>query len=529
MFDEMHEVVSQLVLKWARQGASTRIDVGEDFTRLTLDTVALTSMGFRFNSYYRSDLHPFIKAMYDILEEAGKRGMRFLPSVFYRPEDKMYKKNIQLLRQTARDVIDERKAQPDAFEGRKDLLTAMLLTQDMKTGRKMSEESVIDNLITFLVAGHETTASTLQFTMYNLLKHPDKYQKLQDEIDSVVGTGPIGLAHVSKLKYLDAVSSISLSQWMSWLLNAFSQCIRETLRLSAPIWAIGREGQQDEVLGGKYLVKKGEQLVCLLSKSHKDTEVWGADAEEFVPERMLDGGFERTQERFPHSWSPFGTGMRSCIGRAFAWQEMLLAYAAMLQSFNFVMDDPAYKLQIQTSLTIRPKGFYIRAIPRGGLTPLQLEARLVGALGGEGRTTKLATDSAKAALKRGNPDSGQKMAIYYGSNSGTCEFMARRLGSDAVDRGFVVSVEPLNIATGAIPKGVPVAIVVSSYEGQPPHNAADFVEWLESLNKDELEGGTYAVWGCGESKTQVIVRRIPAYSYQGTATGRKPINAFPGL
>lgn len=208
MFDEMHEVVSQLALKWARQGSSARIDVGEDLTRLTLDTVALTSMGFRFNSYYHSELHPFIKAMYEVLTEAGKKTNRFLPSIFYTSENKKYQKNIRLLRQTAREVIEERKKQPDGFKGRKDLLTAMVETVDSRTGRKMTEESVIDNLITFLVAGHETTAATLQFTMYNLLKNPEKYQKLQEEIDSVVGTGQISLAHVPKLKYLDAVSII---------------------------------------------------------------------------------------------------------------------------------------------------------------------------------------------------------------------------------------------------------------------------------------------------------------------------------
>lgn len=206
MFDEMHEVVSQLALKWARQGSSARIDVGEDFTRLTLDTVALTSMGFRFNSYYQSELHPFINAMYEVLTEVGKKGNRFLPSIFYTSENKKYHKNIRLLRKTARDVIEERKKEPDGFKGRRDLLTAMMEGVDARTGRKMTEESVIDNLVTFLVAGHETTASTLQFTMYNILKHPDKYQKLQEEIDSVVGTDHISLAHVSKLKYLDAVS-----------------------------------------------------------------------------------------------------------------------------------------------------------------------------------------------------------------------------------------------------------------------------------------------------------------------------------
>ncbi|KXJ86960.1 cytochrome P450 [Microdochium bolleyi] len=495
MFDEMHEVVSQLVLKWARQGPTARIDAGEDLTRLTLDTVALTSMGYRFNSYYQSDMHPFITAMYEVLEEAGKKGTRFLPSVFYTSETKKYHKNIALLRGTAREVIEERKANPDGFKGRKDLLTAMTEGVDIKTGRRMTEESVIDNLITFLVAGHETTAATLQFTMYNLLKNPEKYQKVQEEIDSVVGTGPISLDHVSKLKYLDA-------------------CIRETLRLSAPIWGFAREADQNEVLGGKYQVKKGEQILCLISRSHRDPEVWGPDAEEFVPERMLDGGFERTQAAFPHSWSPFGTGMRSCIGRAFAWQEMLLAYAALLQNLSFVMDNPAYTLQTQTSLTIRPKGFYIRAIPRGGLTPLQLEARLVGAAGdGSGVTTKPAAATSTDAISS-MAEIGQRMAIYYGSNSGTCEFMARRLGKDAADRGFAASIEPLDMAKGALSKGgdVPVVIVASSYEGQATHNAGHFVQWVESLEDNgpsELEGVTYAVFGCGHSDWAKTYQRIP--------------------
>lgn len=258
------------------------------------------------------------------------------------------------------------------------------------------------------------------------------------------------------------------------------------------------------MLGGKYLVKKDEQIVCLLSKSHKDPEVWGPDADEFVPERMLDGGFDRTQEQFAHSWSPFGTGMRSCIGRAFAWQEMMLAFAALLQNFSFVMDNPSYSLQIQTALTIKPKGFYIRAVPRGGLTPLQLEARLVGLCEGDSNNSKSASGRPKPAVppEHQEKEVGEKMSIYYGTNSGTCEFMARRLGSDASDRGLVASVEPLDIAKGALPRGVPVVIVASSYEGQPPQNAGHFVKWVESMNEAELEGVTYAVWGCGKSENQ---------------------------
>lgn len=208
MFDEMHEVTSQLALKWARQGPAQPIDVGEDLTRLTLDTVALCSMGFRFNSYYREDLHPFIKAMYAVLKEAGMKTMRFLPSIFYQSDDRKYHKNIQLLRSTAREVLDSRRALPEGTDTRKDLLSAMMQGVDPKTGCKMTDESVIDNLITFLIAGHETTAATFQFTLYNLVKYPDTYRKVQQEVDAVVGTGAITLEHIPKFKYLAAVGEV---------------------------------------------------------------------------------------------------------------------------------------------------------------------------------------------------------------------------------------------------------------------------------------------------------------------------------
>jgi cytochrome P450 / NADPH-cytochrome P450 reductase len=76
MFDEMHDIASQLALKWARCGPSYEIEVSDDFTRLTLDTLALCSMGYRFNSYYSPELHPFIQAMGDFLTESGNRPRR---------------------------------------------------------------------------------------------------------------------------------------------------------------------------------------------------------------------------------------------------------------------------------------------------------------------------------------------------------------------------------------------------------------------------------------------------------------------
>ena len=205
MFDDMHDIAAQLAMKWARHGALAPIHAADDFTRLTLDTLALCAMDYRFNSYYHDSMHPFIEAMGDFLTECGSRVWRPpLMSFFYRDADEKYNEDIAMLRDTAEDVLKARKANPT---DRKDLLTAMLDGVDPKTGQKLSDSSIIDNLITFLIAGHETTSGLLSFAFYELLKHPESYRKAQEEVDSVIGQGPIKVEHMGKLPYLSAVSS----------------------------------------------------------------------------------------------------------------------------------------------------------------------------------------------------------------------------------------------------------------------------------------------------------------------------------
>lgn len=92
--------------------------------------------------------------------------------------------------------------------------------------------------------------------------------------------------------------------------------MRETLRISAAIPAFSVEALEDTIIGGKYLVHKGEPIACLLAKSHLDPLVYGEDANEFKPERMLDAEFARLQAAFPNSWKPFGNGKRGCIGES---------------------------------------------------------------------------------------------------------------------------------------------------------------------------------------------------------------------
>jgi cytochrome P450/NADPH-cytochrome P450 reductase len=443
-------------------------------------------MDFRFNSYYKEELHPFIEAMGDFLTESGNRNRRpaFAPNFLYRAANEKFYADIALMKSVADEVVAARKKNPS---DRKDLLSAMLDGTDPQTGEKLSDDNITNQLITFLIAGHETTSGTLSFAMYHLLKHPEAYNKVQKEVDEVVGRGPVTVEHLTKLPYISAV-------------------LRETLRITSPITAFGLEAIDDTFLGGKYLVKKGEVVTALLSRGHVDPVVYGSDAQEFVPERMLDDEFARLNKEFPNSWKPFGNGKRACIGRPFAWQESLLALVMLFQNFNFTASDPNYSLEIKQTLTVKPDHFFINATLRHGMTPTELEHVLAG----RGATGSSSSNIKAAKHVDAKAGTGKPMAIYYGSNSGTCEALANRLASDAAGHGFsATTVGPLDQAKQNLPEDRPVVIVTASYEGQPPSNAAHFIKWMEDLSGNEMEKVSYAVFACGHHDWVETFHRIP--------------------
>ncbi|KAH8660283.1 cytochrome P450 [Xylariales sp. PMI_506] len=483
MFDEMHDVAAQLALKWARFGPKKSILVTDDFTRLALDTLALCSMGFRFNSFYSEQMHPFIEAMGEFLTQCGIRTLRPpLPSIFYRQEDAQYRQNIDVLRRTAQDVLKERASDPE--NPRKDLLAAMLDGKDPVTGQRMTDGSIVDNLITFLIAGHETTSGTLSYAIYRLLKNPEMYQKVQEEVDNVIGKGPITAQHMQKFPYISAV-------------------LRETLRLDSPIPIFTVQPIEDTVVGGKYPLRKDDTILVFLPRLHLDPEVYD-DPRTFKPERMLDENFNQLPK---NAWKPFGSGARACIGRPFAWQEAVLALAMLFQNFNFVLDDPDYVLDHVQTLTLKPKDLRIRATLRDGMDPVQLENRLRGA----GKNASTPASEKAAGAFADDDTSYQPITILFGSNTGTCESLAQRLSLDALAHGYKVStLSSLNAARENLPKDQPVVIITPSYEGQPADNAAQFVPWLENIqDKSALTNVRYAVFGCGNHDWAQTFHRIP--------------------
>lgn len=181
--------------------------------------------------------------------------------------------------------------------------------------------------------------------------------------------------------------------------------------------------------------------------------------------------------------------------------------ALLLQNFDFELADPEYKLSIHKTLTIKPRGLYIRARLRDGLTPASLQRRL---LGGKVQAPSMTLSPLQRAGTTPDTSQSQDLLICYGSNMGTCQALAHILSRDAAVHGFNATVLAMDrIQPHRIIPSTPIVIVTASYEGQPPDNANTFIRWLQGLTESPLAGVHHAVYGCGNRDWVDTFQRIP--------------------
>ncbi|WP_068426999.1 bifunctional cytochrome P450/NADPH--P450 reductase [Piscicoccus intestinalis] len=477
MFDGMVDIAEQLMLKWERLGPEADIDVTHDFTRLTLDTIAVCSFSYRFNSFYSSSMHPFVDSMVDALQESGDRGRRLpLQNRLMLLTQRRYDEDIRLMHEVADKIIAHRKEHP-LPDGRSDILDTMLGATDPQTGETLSDENVRYQMVTFLIAGHETTSGLLSFTLYELLKNPEVMRAAREHVDEVLGDRYPTYADLSKLGYLD-------------------QILRETLRLWPTAPAFGLYPYEPTTIGGReggpaYPLNPDESALVLTPSLHRDPAVWD-DPERFDPDRF---SFERAKTIPANAWKPFGNGQRSCIGRGFALQEAQLVLALMLQRFDLDWADPGYELKVKETLTLKPEGFFARFSVRSDRS-VQGPAR--------GTDSEPVSDEVPAVESHGTP-----VRILFGSNAGTSESFANQVSRQATRLGYSPSVAPLDEGVDALPSEGALVVVTASYEGQPPDNAKQFVPWLEAVPDGALDGVRYAVFGCGNTDWARTYQRIP--------------------
>ncbi|MEQ1731763.1 MAG: cytochrome P450, partial [Vicinamibacterales bacterium] len=327
-FDDMLDIADQMLTKWERMGQEADFDVSDNMTRLTLDTIALCGFNYRFNSFYQNEPHPVVEAMVRALSEAGNRSRRLpIQNQLMVRTQRQYEADGAYMHSVSNDLIVKRRKLAED-EAPRDLLQLMMKGKDSLTGEGLDDVNIRNQMLTFLVAGHETTSGLLTFAIHMLLEHPDILRKAQEEVDRVLGDETPRQEHIAKLIYID-------------------QILRETLRLWPTAPAFVMTPKHDTMLAGRYPVKARDVLLLLLPALHRDPKVWD-DPHKFDPERWAPGKREKIP---PHAWKPFGSGERACIGRAFALQEATLVLGMLLQRFEIWLPQP-YKLIVKASLTM---------------------------------------------------------------------------------------------------------------------------------------------------------------------------------
>lgn len=170
----------------------------------------------------------------------------------------------------------------------------------------------------------------------------------------------------------------------------------------------------------------------------------------------------------------------------------------LLRTFNFELLDPSYEFTTREAITLSPVGLKLRATIRD-----QQKYNLL--LAGQPAPGPEPRDGLMNGAKSKKGSEGKPMSILFGSGNGTCESLAHRFASDAARYGFDATVDALNSAKEKLVKGQPTIIFSSSYNGEPPANAASFLSWIESPSDLRLGGVDYAVFACGKCANLAVL------------------------
>lgn len=286
------------------------INVVAEMMRLTLDIVTEALFGF------------------DITGQADEIGEAMdTMTAIGKPRHRKVRAAIELLDAIVYDIINDRRAHP---ERERDDLLNMLLEARYDDGSAMPDRQIRDEVMSLLVAGHETTANTLSWTWYLLDRNPDVRAELEAEIDSVLDGRIPDMGDFPRLIYTDRV-------------------IQEALRLYPSAWSLSRRALGDDEIGG-YFIPAHSIIAMSPYTMHRHPAFWD-EPERFDPQRFTP---ERVAARPRFAYFPFGGGARQCIGNYFALMESLIIIPAIAGCYRLrrVSDEP---VEGHALVTLRPR------------------------------------------------------------------------------------------------------------------------------------------------------------------------------
>jgi cytochrome P450 len=327
--DTMVALTRRMIDSW--HDGETR-DIHDELTRLTLAIAARTL----FDADLADRASEVSQAMLVLMDDCTLRfrSLCALPLWLPTPANIRTRRGIRRLRTVIDRIIAERRR---SGAGGSDLLSILLHARDEEgDGGSMTDEQLRDEVLTLLLAGHDTTANALTWAWYLLATHPDAAERLAAEVRDVLGDRPPTFADLPRLPYAERV-------------------VWEAMRLYPPVFGFGREAIQDtEVMG--YRIPRGWNVVMCQWVIHRDAR-WFPEPERFDPERWAGGLAQRLPR---YAYFPFGGGPRLCIGSAFAQMEAVLILATLAQAYHFTVD-PTQQVEPRPVVTLRPRDG-IRAI-----------------------------------------------------------------------------------------------------------------------------------------------------------------------
>ncbi|EJU01814.1 cytochrome P450 [Dacryopinax primogenitus] len=366
-FDTAHQLRDSLnsILAKVSESEGTEIDMFSWVTRAALDVIGQAGFGYRFNALHDESNELFC-AVHDMIEAAGKSPLlgilmgrfqllRHLPLEYNRKmtEARATTRRIgmALIRKEKAAVQQEMQGKLEKSNvGRRDLLSALIranMSPELALHQRMSDDEVLAQISTFIVAGHETTASGLAWTLYSLSLSPRVQDKLRLELQQASEEAPC-MEELSALPYLDAVLKESLRLWCPVRSTVRVATRADQIPLSTPL--VDRQGRRHDYVQ----VQAGDVVGVESVVVNHAKEFWGEDAHEFRPERWEEG-LEKVKE-IPGVWAhtmAFLGGARACIGYRFSVMEMKAILFTLIRAFEFAPIE-GQEIGMKDVIVIRP-------------------------------------------------------------------------------------------------------------------------------------------------------------------------------
>lgn len=325
----MTAAADDMLQGWETAAAQQQpLDISKEMMRATLRIVTQALFSFDSAADAATVDHAFSFANEYIGTDAERpfaQWLRHIPTA----RNRRFKESIDALDAIVYRIINTRRQQPETAADN-DLLAMLMNARDEETGAGMTDQQLRDEVMTLLLAGHETTANALTWTFYLLSEHPAVRAELEAEVDAVLN---------GRLPTVEDLPQLSYTRMV----------IEESMRLYPPAYSIGRMAIDDDAIGG-YHVPAGSPVFMSSYVTHRHPDFWD-EPEAFRPRRFEP---QRVQERDRFAYFPFGGGPRLCIGNNFAMMEAQLLLATVVQRYRLHLA-PGHPVEMEPLITLRPK------------------------------------------------------------------------------------------------------------------------------------------------------------------------------